>query len=195
VTLNTTAMVRSILRVYRSATAEQFDAGMAWYSDAHGIASDFASVHGVTVEVSAGVIAALSPMQSYGANLNMARRFLASAGTLDSGYLGDNLAKARAIYNGADIPVTLNGDKTRNFYASILSAGVDGVTIDRHAYCIAVNRRVKSVSLTRKQYAQVASAYDRAAFLAGVTPAQIQAVTWVVWRQRYWAKGAFDPKA
>jgi len=195
VTLSVTPMVRRILSVYRSATAAQLDAGTNWYSDAHGIASDYALAHNVTTEVAAGIIAALSPMQSYGANLNLARRFLASKGTLDHGYLSLGLGKARDIYNGSDILPTLNGDKVKNFYQSIVTAGKDGVTIDRHAYCLAIGERAKNVNLTPKRYALVASAYVRAAEIAGITPAEIQAVTWVVWRQRYWAVGAFDPRA
>lgn len=194
-----TPMVRNILRVFRSATPEQLETGMNWYKDARGICEDFATAHGVTPEVAAGVFAALSPQNSYGANVNLARRFLASGGTLDSGYLGMGLAKARAIYEGADIRTTLLGSrgfKTLNFFVSINSAGQDGVCIDRHAYCIAVNEKVANIpSLSEKRYAAIALAYARASRYAGITAAEIQAVTWVVWRQRYWAEGAFDPRA
>ncbi len=190
------SMVANIIAVYKSATAEQIETGLSWYSDALGICQDFAQVHGVTVEVAAGVFAALSPQNSYGANINLARRFLASGGTLDSGYLGLGLRKARDIYNGADILPILNGDKTMHFYRSIISGGEDGVCIDRHAYCIAVGERVTTIpTLKGKRYAEIVKAYERAARALGESPARVQAVTWVAWRQRYWAKGAFDPRA
>lgn len=191
-----TPMVRNILRVYRSATPEQHDIGVNWYADALGIVTDFAQVHGTSVDVSAGVFAALSPQNGYGANVNLARRFMASGGTLTSGYLGMGLTKARAIHAGAEIEPTLSGLKTINFYRSIVTGGIDGVTIDRHAYCLAIGERLPNApKLSPKRYAEVAEAYTRAAARVGLTPAQIQAVTWVVWRARFWSAGAFDPKA
>lgn len=190
------SMTANIVAVFKSATAYQLETGLAWYKDARGICEDFAAAHGVSVEVSAGVFAALSPQNSYAANVNLARRFLASQGTLTTGYLGLGLGKARDIYSGAEILPKLNGLKTMEFYKSIISAGEDGICIDRHAYCIAVGERVaKMPNLTPKRYAAVALAYTRAARALDLTPAEVQAVTWVVWRQRYWSKGAFDPRA
>lgn len=195
-----TPSVRNITSVFRLATAEQIQAGIDWYADARRIAEVFAEKYDTTPEIAAGVIAALSPLNGWGANINLASRFLA-AGGLDAGYLKAQLAKARAILAGADPVATLSGLKTVNFYLGIVSAGSEGITVDRHAYCLAVNDRSVSndvPSLSPKRYAEVADCYARAAKILAreydlpLTAAIVQAVSWVAWRQRYWAAGAFD---
>ena len=191
---------RHITRLFRTATPEQIVAGAAWYEDAHEVATALATKNGVTLEVAAGVLAALSPLQSWGANVNLAARFLA-AGGLHAGYLSVGLAKARAILAGADPVVTLAGDKTVNFYKSIVTRGREGVTIDRHAWSLAVNVRYAEGNIPTikgKRYAHAVEAYKRAARILSreygieITPAQVQAVTWVLWRNKFWSVGAFD---
>ena len=195
-----TPSTRNVTRIFREATPEQIEAGIDWYADARRIAGVFAEQYGVTVEVAAGVIAALSPLNSWGANVNLASRFLA-AGGLDAGYLRANLAKARRILAGDDILSTLSGLKVTNFYRSIISAGEDGVCIDRHAYSLAVNDRSVSndiPSLSPKRYAEVAECYVKAARILSrelgmpLAPAVVQSVTWTVWRNKWWSAGAFD---
>lgn len=195
-----TPKVRNITAVFRSATPEQIQAGFDWYADARRIAGVFSERYEVSVEVAAGVIAALSPLNSWGNNINLAGRFLA-AGGLDAGYLKANLAKARAILAGAPVEPTLSGLKVTNFYRSILSEGAEGICIDRHAYALAVNDRSVSndiPSLSPKRYAEVSDCYARAAKILAreygmpLTPAVVQSITWVVWRARFWAAGAFD---
>lgn len=189
---------RNVTRVFRTATPAEIEAGALWYRDAHEIATAMGIAYGTTTEIAAGVLAALSPLNSWGANVNLAHRFLA-AGGLDAGYLSLGLAKARAILGGANPERTLNGLKTVNFYRSILTAGREGVCIDRHAYSIAHNARtVDTPKLGPKRYAEIAQCYTRAARILSrelgeeITAAQVQSVTWVLWRRRYWAEGAFD---
>lgn len=195
-----TPQTRNVTRIFREATAEQIQAGMDWYADARRITEVYADRYDVTPKVAAGVIAALSPLNSWGNNLNLAARFLA-AGGLDAGYLKANLAKARAILAGADIESTLSGLKVVNFYRSIVSAGADGICVDRHAYCLAVNDRASSndvPSLSPKRYAELAECYARAAKILSrelgqdIAPAVVQSVTWTVWRNKWWSAGAFD---
>lgn len=191
---------RNVTRIFREASAEQIQAGMDWYADANRIARVYAERYEVSVEVAAGVIAALSPLNSWGNNLNLAARFL-EAGGLDAGYLRANLAKARAILAGEAIEPTLSGLKVVNFYRSIISAGAEGVCIDRHAYCLATNDRASSndiPSLSPKRYAELVECYVRAAKILSremgqaITPAVVQSVTWTVWRNKWWSAGAFD---
>lgn len=191
---------RNITAVFRSADAALIEEGIAWYSDARLIAEAFAAKHHVSLTVSAGVLAALSPLNSWGSNVNIAARMLASGGTLERGYLHANLAKARRIMAEGTVDA-LGGLKVNNFYASIISGGAEGVTIDRHAWCIAHNDRSKSnniPSLSPKRYAEIAERYERAARILSreydmpLSAAVVQAVTWVVWRRRYWGAGAFD---
>jgi hypothetical protein len=192
---------RNITRVFRTATADQLANGLAWYLDANTIANALANENNVSVEKCAGIISALSPMMSWGANVNIATRFI-TAGGLERGALKTNLAKSRAILAGADILTTLNGLKVQNFYDCILTNGLGaGVCIDRHAYDIATNTRHTDATrpkLSPKRYNECADAYRRAASILSrelgypVSGAQVQAVTWVAWRSRYWSAGAFD---
>jgi len=191
---------RNITAVFRSADADLIAEGVEWYADARRVADAFAARYAVPVHVSAGVLAALSPLNSWGNNVNLAGRMLASGGTLERGYLKANLAKARRIIAEGSTDA-LGGLKVNNFYRSIITGGAEGVTIDRHAWCIAHNDRTRTNSipkLTPKAYAEIAERYRRAALILSreygmpLSPAVVQAVTWVVWRRRYWGAGAFD---
>lgn len=192
---------RNITRLFRTASAEQIAAGAEWYAEANDLATEWAARFDLSVETVAGIIAALSPMQSWAANVSLAERFLV-AGGLHEGYLGANLAKARAILAGAEPVATLGGLKVTNFYLGIVSRGREGVCVDRHAYSLSVNTRFPEgtiPSLSPKRYAEVADTYRNAATILrregfDVTPAQVQSVTWVLWRQKFWAVGAWDRK-
>lgn len=191
---------RNITAVFRSADADLIAEGIAWYENARLVADALAVKNSVPVHVAAGVLAALSPLNSWGSNVNIAARMLASGGTLTTGYLHANLAKARRIIAEGNISA-LGGLKVNNFYTSIITGGADGITIDRHAYCLAFNDRSmtqKVPKLSPKAYAEIAERYRRASVILSreygmpLSPAVVQAVTWVVWRRRYWGAGAFD---
>lgn len=200
-----TASTRNVTRVFRLASAEHRTAGLDWYAVANDTAKEFAATYGVTVEVAAGVIAATSPLNSWGANVKIARRMIQSGGTLDSGYLGVGLAKARRIMAGEDVLSVLTSDKVRAFYNNIVSRGMSAdVTIDRHAFDIAVNVRHNDdtrPNIGKARYRETVEVYRRAARIlsreAGeeISAAQVQAITWVAWRARYWSEGAFDVKS
>lgn len=192
--------VRNITKLFRQADAETIQAGADWYQDAYEVAEALAKANNVSVDIVAGILAALSPLNAWGHNVNLAARFLAEGG-LHAGYLKANLAKARDILAGAPIIPTLSGEKVTNFYLSIITKGAQGVCIDRHAYSLAVNTRFPEgdiPTLKGKRYAEVRDAYVRAARILSreydipLTPAQVQSVTWVVWRRKFWSEGAFD---
>lgn len=178
-----------ILDVYRQATVAELEAGMAWYADAHALAS---RLNPADVSGAAGVIAALSPMMPWDRNMMLAARAYED-GTA-SGALYGNVAKANAILAGSNPLDVLGGDKVRNFYAAIADpTSKSAVCIDRHAFDIAVGRVTNNESraaLGRKGiYERFANAYRRAARVLSketgmdVTPSQVQAVTWLTWRR------------
>jgi len=198
--MSTNPLTRNVTGVYRTASVEHVQAGQDWYADAYRIAGSIAERHGVSTDTAAGIIAALSPLNSWGANVTLADRFIA-AGGLNEGYLGVGLTKAQKILDGAAPLTVLKSDKVSNFYRCIATAGItDAVCVDRHAYSIAhASRTVQVPSLTPSRYAAIAETYRRAARILSrqgvkVSPAQVQAVTWVSWRSRYWSAGAFDLK-
>lgn len=173
----------NVLAVYRDADFYAFSAGMTWYDDAH----DFARILDNNVHRAAGIIAALSPMNGWNNNKNKAAQLYAQNGDGSGCGLYNNVAKAVAIYNGADPMDILKGDKVRAFYETILDpTGDHNPVIDRHAFDIAVGRRTDNRTrgiLGRKgEYDKFARAYRRAADAAGIGAAQIQAITWMHWR-------------
>ena len=194
--------VRNVTRVFRTATPKQLDSGLSWYLSANTIANALGETHGIGVHKAAGVLAALSPLRSWADNVNLGARFIA-AGGLTEGAFALSLGKAQAILDGADILKTLNGNKTKAFYACIATNGLtDLVCIDRHAYDVATNTRHTDTTrvITDKRYKAAVSAYNGAAVILSrelgypVSGAQVQAVTWLAWRARYWNDGAFDVK-
>lgn len=197
-----TPSTRNVTRVFRSATPEQIATATDWYVDAHRIAQVLADKYDVTLATAAGVIAALSPLNSWGANINLAARFLATPGGLTSGYLSIGLAKARRILAGEQPETVLTSNKVGAFYEGIIRAGnTDRVCIDRHAWSLAVNHRYAEGNipkLSNKRYESAQDAYRRAARILSreygirLSAAQVQSVTWIVWRARYWAEGAWD---
>ncbi len=196
---NNGAMTRRILDVYRSADAQQIAAGIVWYETAENEALKLSAEFGLSVEQTAGIIAALSPQVSWGFNLEWARAIC--EGDRTNYGLTASQGKAEMIAHNGDIhPLEiLGGPKVRAFYDCIVTGGqTDTVCVDRHACDIATGIRGSFNSLTPKRIAIVQSAYQRAARRLAVTggpvlsAAQLQAITWITWRARYWAAGAFD---
>lgn len=182
-----TPSVANVLAVYNGASANAIREGLSWYLDAHNVSRILANEYGVTVAQAAGIIAALSPMNGWENNKNKARQLLAQGNGEGCG-LYRNVEKAMRIYDGEDPLTVLGGDKVRAFYATILDpfGDIDPV-IDRHAFDIAVGERTDEKRrgiLSRKGvYHQFAQVYREAAKVAGIGAAQMQAVTWVAWRE------------
>ena len=187
-----TPLTRRATSVYRSASDEQIINGRAWYPSAHEIARSQADEYGVTIEVASGVLAALSPRMGWAPNVMIAERMLASGGTMQDGALGRSLSQARAIHSGTDPLDVLGGPKTRAFYQAILTAGkADDPVIDRHAWDMLTGVRFASPPTT-KQYREGADRMTRAARILSVQVSELQAVTWLAWRERFWSASAFN---
>lgn len=187
--------VANILAVYNAATADDLREGLAWYQTAHNWCRVQAgSNRPHLVARNAGIVAALSPLNGWGNNKRKAAELISLRGrvAVEKGKpngigLGANVAKAVAIYNGADPLDILKGDKVRAFYATILDPQGDvSPVVDRHAFDIAVGERTDEKRrgiLSRKGvYEQFANAYREAAKVAGIGAPQMQAVTWIAWR-------------
>lgn len=190
-----TPSVDNVLAVYRGSHADNIRFGLEWYAIAHRAALSMGGGRAWHLNRNAGIIAALSPMNAWSNNVTKARLLVSLRGRVEvrrgqpNGIgLGNNVAKAIAIYNGADPLDVLNGDKVTAFYRTILdpSGDIDPV-IDRHAFDIAVGEvtsEKRRGALSRKGvYAEFAAVYREAAAIAGIGSAQMQAITWVTWRE------------
>lgn len=192
--------VENIKNKYRQATPEFKEGGHQWYEKAHETA---AKLGRGDVRRGAGVIAALSPLSDWDRNVREAKE-LTKTGTVKSALLPANVEKARRIHEGEDPEAVLGGHKVTNFFHNIHDpSSPHAVTIDRHAYDIAIGRPFVGVGKGKKsaeprpsgsmsqdiglsslgRYKHFVRAYQSAAGELGVElPHQVQATTWVTHR-------------
>lgn len=186
--------VRAILDVFADATAEEFAAGVTWYSGQARQACDdiraaVSAVHGRTIShrTAAGILAALSPSTGWGDNTAGAIEFVCTGSMLAQTPINND--RARSILNGADPSDVLGGRKVRSFFANLNDPHRSGpVTIDRHAlsvlFGLRLSERAQKVYLSLGGYTYAAAAYRAAARFLGMRPHELQAVVWVVWRRQ-----------
>lgn len=175
-------LIENITDVFNRASQSEVEDGLFWYPTAQQIASEIAAGD---IERGAGVIAALSPMMPWDRNVMLARQAFETG--IASGGLGANVRKAQAILDGAAPLDILGGDKVRTFYGNIVNPWGAGVTIDRHAYDIAVGIKHgdKRPGIGKGVYREFAAAYVEAAKSIGIFPLELQAITWTVWRREH----------
>ena len=188
--------VRQILKVYRSATADEIQHGMKWYAIAKRDSTKVAKEFGISVNTVVGVVAALSPLMNWNVNIKSARILIecfVNGGAMDdvilSGY-PQNKLKAwemleQKMVRKKTIMAKLNGQKTTAFFANIL--GSDVVTVDGHAKNIhdGLRRVLKNNNVGVKEYRTISEAYYKAADKVGIKGYQMQAITWVAWRRQH----------
>ena len=184
--------VRNITRAMRTIMLTDdvsVSQGVTWYNRARAHA---ALLDPNNVSRAAGILAALSPLNSWPQNMRLASEVY--AGNRSIGYMSNGANKAYRIFDGEAPLDVLSGNKVRSFYLNIIGDdSVETVTVDRHAVDIACGRvcndKVRSHWTGGKRYWLTAQMYVRAAqiinseFNTEFTGAQIQAITWVWWRK------------
>ena len=198
----TRANTRHIAGMLQLASQADLAAGIEWYARAERLGHRLADEYGCTFEQAVGVIAALSPNNRWARNCADAEAMIqawavgADPSSVTVCTYGAMRVKACRILAMADpsqaaIATILNGRKITAFFLSI-TGRPDAVCVDGHAYAIWLGQRVTTTntpSLGVKLYADIARAYvlvaKRSAALCGevLTPAQVQAVTWVTYRR------------
>lgn len=183
-----TTMVRRLLRLYRAATPAVIAAGESWYRAAQDAAAE---IFPERPDIAAGVIAALSPRCQWITNVRWARAVVHAANTgqeCPNVSMMDNRAAAWKIAQGAAPLSVLNGPKVSRFYRNIM-ADMDCATVDvwmmraaLGADNVPTDAKGKEKAPTIRQYRAIESAVQRAAALAGISAAMLQAVVWIVVR-------------
>jgi len=184
----------NIRAAYDAATPDDLAQGLAWYRNAR---REGRAV-GPTLHKGVGVIAALSPMQAWDTNIELAHKLAAThrAGLPmpTSGYgFKRNTAKAWRILSGERPLDVLSGDKVRSFYRNMLGCA-DSVTVDRWAVRIALGDPQHSGTVPRGEYAPMSEAFRRVAADLGMTARELQAATWVWIRREHGRTVPRDPK-
>jgi hypothetical protein len=188
-----TKVVKNLLRYYNLATAEELAVGKNWYKEANEFCQGLATEYGLEIWKVAGIVAALSPQNTWVQNKIDARNFISRGGR---GFMGqrDRTIKSKKILKASsasevhDLLSTKPGYalKTKAFYRNILLPEFcDSVCIDRHhlAACTMRPNKVRAISnkegvITGKQYRFLANATVVASRKAGLIPNQFQAVVW-----------------
>lgn len=171
----------NILSVFDSAALGDLASGMFWYADAHALANELSPGD---VWRGAGVIAAFSPVCPWDRNVMLAREAFRTGNA--TGHTKAMCGQAQRILDGEHTLDVLNGDKVRAFASAIATNGKSDVaTIDRHAYDIAMGKVFadKERKIGRRVFREMSAAYNEAARLRSIETAEMQAVTWVVWRK------------
>ena len=196
---------REIVAKFQLATSQEVQLGCDWYTSALKIASRISSKYGVTTEVVAGVISALSPNNRWERHIIDAEAMIKcwSAGGTDEDILAVKVCtytkmqeKALAILRfgsiltnaSPSITAILNGPKIIEFFNCITNSALNDVCIDGHAYSVWFGQRLtmKQVpNIGKKLRQQIKTDYvDACTFIneelnESFTPADIQAITWV----------------
>jgi hypothetical protein len=158
-----------------------------------------ADEHGVSHDVAAGVVAALSPNTTWASNQGDARALLqahergraydnetAEYAALTVSTYGANKLKAWSIVDERSAAGILSGPKVTAFHANLLGRS-DVVTLDSHAFNAWKGYRATGSKLPRirvTEERQARADYLRAARVKGETACAFQAILWVVWRDR-----------
>jgi len=188
-----------ILAVFFQASASERHEGLTWYGRAQQVARYIADQYlDGRFDIAAGVIAALSPNNRWERNVKDAEALVKAfscdddCNALKVSTFGKNKEKALRILKGEAPLDILGGLKVRAFYECII--GENSVCVDGHAYSIWLGYRVpttKTPSISEKLYDQIAGDYRLATeqinLITGefYLPSQVQAITWIVWRNLF----------
>lgn len=172
----------NVVSVYRRASDAEHAEGMTWYNEAYNLA---VSLSPGDPWRGAGVIACYSPLTPWWRNVELATDSLTS-GVARRDFLPVMSAQAQRILDGEHPLDVLGGDKVRAFASAIATNGASDVaTIDRHAHDIAMGRVFTDAErkIGKRLFRVMSAHYREAAAEVGIRTAQIQAITWVVWRR------------
>ena len=180
--------VRNILNTYSQASNIELQAGREWYDRAELLARTLCPND---VCRGAGVIAALSPRQTWDMNKKGAEKIIRSVDFHHSGIIPrvagtySNIQKAWDIANGSDpVKVLSSGTrperwlKVQRFYRNI-TGNHYLVTCDTWAATVALGE-FPTMQIGGRIYLEIESSYQQAArWVGGISPRDLQAVCWV----------------
>lgn len=174
--------VRALVAAWQDSSPAERRAGRRWYPAALDLA---VAIDPDRPWRAAGVLAALSPRQSWHQNVASAALLTGwvDAKGSDRGpeprvHTNGQQAKARAIANGETPLVVLHGPKERAFYRAI-TGDTDAVTVDAWAARAAEPWEDPNAGIHEARYNRLVRAYQDAAERLSVTPRDLQATTWI----------------
>ena len=195
---------REIVAKFTLATSQEVQLGCDWYPSALKISARIGEKYGVSAEVVAGVIAALSPNNRWERNIIDAEAIIKcwrSGGTRTDMTNVKVCTYGKMKQKAIDILLTrvpivdiLKGKKLIEFFNCITNPALNDVCIDGHAYSVWFGQRLtmKEVpAIGIRLRSQIKTDYrDATCFIneelgEHYPPATIQAITWVTHKRIY----------
>jgi hypothetical protein len=183
---------KNLLKVYEEADTTVLTKGTNWYSEAQSFAKSLETPL-VDFDKVCQVIAALSPATKWERNLTDAQQIVdyyhrrGVLGLLNNVTVctyGPNKQKAVDILTGKQQLTINTGPKTYNFYQNIKDpSNPEYVTIDRHAFKILTrDEQGGAIRINLTTYLRASKVYQVLASDLNLLPCELQAITWLVWR-------------
>jgi len=178
------AMVKNLIAIGNQLTTEEVAAGVGWYPLAARTARRLGRRYGTTFHRSAGIIAAMSPRQSWTGNITLAEKVLSTREPHGLPICRKRVVPILAGHRPIDaLAPTGVSQKVYWFYRAI-TGDQNAVVIDRWAMRAAMGRHDATEADVKVLdrvgvYEMVADAYRKVAPLFGMTPREFQAAVWV----------------
>ena len=151
-----------------------------WYTEVNQLAAHWAQVTGYPLKTVVGVLAVLSPQQTWEMNKRWAYEVLARKRPACWGFKA-NHKKALRIKRGERPRNVIGGLKSRSFYVNILRPSNRGaVTLDRHMF--AILRFDKWI--TPKRYRTLQQVIINRAAHHNLVPSEYQAILWTAYKRK-----------
>lgn len=189
-------MVDNIIRTCWEAERCDLDSGLDWYPNTRRYIQGVADEYGYPLRNAVGAYAVLSPSLTKELNdkvivtackwhsMRVPVEYWPKIGT----YGMPNRIKAARCLDG-DL-TAVGGDKVSRFYRNLMGEADHEVTVDRWAIRIALDDPKIEIVGGKSRYNAIADAYIEASTILGVEPLQCQAVSWEVFRRRYFKPSA-----
>jgi len=186
----------NILSVLKKATKDEIDYWSNWYQHAHQHVRELAERYELPLPVTAAVVAVLSPNLGWKVNLLAAQRLIENwlmlEGERDLGPLEkvpaykSNVYKALKILDTGDVGLVA-GPKVSVFFHSLLNPDrvERELVLDGHAINVwrGIKTRLQDLRQpTKAEREAIIHDYRKVADLVGLTPQELQAVTWFIWK-------------
>lgn len=183
--------IQNIISVFKDAPPDLVESGRSWYPRARNWCKLRADMYGVPIREVAAVVSALSPRNRWERNLIDADQVLnawhsnRSYPYVQCATFSQNVLKAWQILDDHDTSLAETSPKTRAFLDCIAEQDSSSVVIDVWAYRVAEgDPDLKAKGFSEKEYQEYEDAYQGAAERLDVPVDEVQAVTWVAYRNR-----------
>ena len=176
---------KNIEKVYLQANTKEVNEGLTWYGRTREFCEDAAFKYNLPVWKVALMVSALSPRNKWSRNKQDTLDVIRNG--LDATCATFNLNKEKAcrIFHAASLKEGLDilgkGKKTRAFFMNIYNYNSNKVCVDSWACRIA---KLGKDTPTVKQYRELEKAYRLVAAKYNHVPMDVQAITWVTYRDR-----------